>query len=382
MSGGGDGQTQMETYQKDVHNIVLSGVAADGTTDWSDYLDLTEDYRDNPSVLRYILEQGITQAGGNPYDGVSSYDPEEEVDAMTTQLDSFLAEVAAWDPDGDWPDFLAVARTNQATDQSTLDVDSLVEQVLSAARRNTGNTVQQALEYAAQADRTDLVERALAAFEARARKEHLHGLSRYTATLARGGAVNGSAIFIGVALLEGEYADRLAAFDAEFTLPLTREVFQAFIAAYGDTARVHLESLVRSRLTEKELKDRYLFEGAGRMLEAYRTKTDFSQRATNLTVETRRIQALLQSEQYASDLDIDVKSEGWDMELFQQGANVLSAVHGSVVPNAGKPSRFQSAVGGAMGGAALGAQAGGGNPWAIGGGAIAGGIAGLFSNGG
>ncbi len=380
MSGGGDGQTTMETYQKDVHNLLLSGVASDSATKWEAYLSITEDYRDNPSVLRYILEQGITEAGGNPYDGVSSFDPEEEIDAMTTQLDSFVAEVATWDPDGDWPAFLATARTEQATDQSTLDVDTLVETILSAARRNTGNAVQQALEYAAQADRSDLVERALAAFESRARKQHLAGLTRYTATLARGGAVNGSAMFIGTALLEGEFADRMAQFDAEFTLPLTRETFQAFIQAYGDTARVHLDSMIRTRLTEKDLKDRYLFEGANRMLEAFRTKTDFSQRATHLTTETKRIQALLQAEQYASDLEIDVKSEGWDMEIFQQGANVLSAVHGSVVPNAGKPSRVQSAVGGALGGAALGAQASGGNPWAIGGAAIAGGLAGLFGN--
>jgi hypothetical protein len=87
-----------------------------------------------------------------------------------------------------------------------------------------------------------------------------------------------------------------------------------------------------------------------------------------------------QNEEQVTNLEYDVKAQGWDLELFQQAGNILSAIHGSVVPQAGKPSRAQSAIGGAMGGAAVGAQAGtlvGGPPGAAIGAGI-GGIAGLI----
>ena len=61
----------------------------------------------------------------------------------------------------------------------------------------------------------------------------------------------------------------------------------------------------------------------------------------------------------------------WDMEVFQYGSNVLGAIGGGVlIPR--QPSQMQSMIGGALTGAAAGGIASGGNPLAIGAGAVLG----------
>ena len=119
------------------------------------------------------------------------------------------------------------------------------------------------------------------------------------------------------------------------------------------------------------------------MLNSLRAKTAADQSVVTTTTEVNRIAVVAQNEENQQNLDIDVNAQNWDMELFQQGANVLSAIHGSVIPTAGKTSRVTSAIGGAMGGASAGAALGGeigaaGGPFGLVGGAAIGTIAGAL----
>ena len=77
-----------------------------------------------------------------------------------------------------------------------------------------------------------------------------------------------------------------------------------------------------------------------------------------LLSELKRIKFVMKTEQFVKDLEYDVKSSQWDIELFQQAGNVISAYSGAVVPTAGKPSPGQSALGGALAGASLAVGAG------------------------
>lgn len=78
---------------------------------------------------------------------------------------------------------------------------------------------------------------------------------------------------------------------------------------------------------------------------------------------------------YQEQNDIEINKYRWDMEIFQNGANMLASIGaGTRVP--GKPSKTQSAIGGALSGAAIGAQVGG--PIGAGIGAVVGGLSGLF----
>jgi len=102
---------------------------------------------------------------------------------------------------------------------------------------------------------------------------------------------------------------------------------------------------------------------------------ELNKAAASLMADTARIRSVLSAEEYVKNLEYDVRSGTWDLELFQMGANIMSAYSGSVVTNVGKPSQAQSVMGGVAAGASIGSTLG--VPGAIAG-ALIGGIGGLI----
>ena len=80
-------------------------------------------YRDNPSALKYLYNYGLTQMGGNPFEGVSAFDPVAELDFVRIAYDAFMEKVNALAPLDDWGTYL----TNALGDDilSTIDIDAM-----------------------------------------------------------------------------------------------------------------------------------------------------------------------------------------------------------------------------------------------------------------
>jgi len=85
---------------------------------------------------------------------------------------------------------------------------------------------------------------------------------------------------------------------------------------------------------------------------------------TQTVIENNRINTVLKKEETEANLNIDKADATWDIGLFQYGGNLLASIGGgAMIPESNRPSREQTAVGGAMAGAATGAMIGtpGGN---------------------
>jgi len=391
MSGGGASHggaaTDMVEHLKHSHSLILLGKDAESTpANWEATTNLStdNDYADNPSVLRYILEKGITDAGGNPFDGVSSYDPEEDLTVMQTELDDFITSVGNLDPDGDVVGWLGQADSSAAGDLDTLDVDSAISSIISQARLNASQVVADAIAAAGTVSYEQVIERARTGFEIRAKRDHLAGVAQFTGPMADATAVNTSAFIIGMAQLQRGYDDRLAIWESEFVVPLNREGVSAFIEAFRSVAQAHLATKAQVHLQEEQLKNQYILEATRLMTDQNRMRVASEGQLVEYQRQVSSANIVAYNDQYQQDLDIDVKGQNWDLELFQQGANVMSAISGSVVPTAAKPSRASSTMSGALGGAATGAligsKVGGGWGALIGGGIglIGGGAAGYF----
>lgn len=392
MSGGGathgGSATDMVTHLKDAHGLMLLGLDSSGD-DWeaSSAIELSGDYIDNPSILRYILEKGITDAGGNPFDGVSAYDPEDDLTNMQDELDEFITSVGALDPDGDVVGFLGQADTAAEGDLDSLDVDSAIASIVSKARLQASQIVAEAVSSAGTIGYSSIIDRARKGFEARVRRDHLASMGEFTGPMADVGAVNTSAFVIGLAKLQRGLDDRLAQFDTEFILPNNQVGIQAFMEAFRVIAQQHLQTKAQVHLQEEQIKNQYILEATRLMTDQNRLRMASEQTVVDMQKQVSSAAIVAYNDEYGQNLDIDVKGQNWDMELFQQGANVLSAVSGSVVSTAAKPSRVSSGLSGALGGAsagvAIGAQVGaaGGPIGAAGGAALGAGvglIAGLF----
>jgi len=96
-------------------------------------------------------------------------------------------------------------------------------------------------------------------------------------------------------------------------------------------------------------------------------------------IEVMKLAFLIQSDARAANTTDAVKSKLWPYTVVNYHRDVVSALNGprsESTETAGGPSKAQSALSGAMGGAALGASISGGNPI----GAAVGGVAGLAAS--
>lgn len=139
---------------------------------------------------------------------------------------------------------------------------------------------------------------------------------------------------------------------------------KGMIAQYFDGA-------VKEAIDLRTQRTAFTSAGAAQQLQFETTEFELNRAATTLMAEMARIKTVFAVEELQKNLEYDVRSGVWDLELFQMAGNVVAAANGSVVTNVGKPSHMQSVLGGALAGASVGSAAG--VP-----GMIAGGIAGLI----
>jgi hypothetical protein len=381
MGGSSSGDPTTLSYFKDAHRAIVVGLD-DAGNKWADMdtantLNLQGTFSDNPSAVRYIYETTGKDAK-NPFYGVSAYDPSSELIAAQTEIDNFVANVLDIEEDTDVPAWLSLAETAVEGDLETIDVDSLLEGITVAARRHVSSAVADALSVAASSSSDAILEKARAGFEIRARRDHLKDLNVFNAGMAQVGSVQTSAFVIGTAVLIRGMEDRIAQFDADFSGTMTKAAFDSFMLAFRDEAMRVLGNKMQDHLESNRQKATYILQATGMMVDTMRTRLNFEQAGASLKTEYSRVSVVAHGEQYEKDLDYDERYALWDLELFQRGANIFSAVSGSVVPAGVRTNRVSSAIGGALGGAATGAAVTGGNPIGIGVGAALGGIAGIL----
>jgi len=355
-SGGGGAQATLAAEIGGPFGVMMIGEGpsknwgdAGETTDWDGTV-----FAQNPSVMRWIVDYALSTAvGNNPYTTVSAYDPDTEIAAWEAEITDLQTYLDALAPETDIETFLDAAATKAAGIVDLLDIDTVITTVLNTAEGRVGNVVQAALNAAAQADLDTVVDTALANFRARHLIEHETSLTRFEAGMSDINAVNGSAFVMGLAVMESNYDDRLAQYDAEFTLPLCREAFQAFMGAYLDQARMHLEAEIRAHYEAERLEVAYIDDATRMMLDTMKLEGVMHEVNVRDSIEANRLKIVAKSEEMRSNLDFDVESVMWDANVFQRGANVLSAASGAVVSAPAKPSPLQTALSGALAAASI-----------------------------
>lgn len=105
-------------------------------------------------------------------------------------------------------------------------------------------------------------------------------------------------------------------------------------------------------------------------------KSDLMLRASELQVEARRIAIVAKKEHIDQVTALDEADAKWPFELYTYAGNLLASIGGAAVQSKSDTSKMQSAIGGALSGAAMGATTG--NPLMIGAGAALGFAGGLF----
>lgn len=283
--------------------VKCSGSGPSGEVDYPDYMEdihvnwLTGGTKASPNAnITLPIEDAMNTAlspSGNPYLNETVTNPSSDLADVQSRFDSADTIVTSQSPTADWKTFL---------DKAIAEIDSTV---------------------LTEAEISDFVDK----YEAQVKARRLRQLSRFTGGMADVNAVQGSQFVIGMALLESEMAGDVDNFEAMLRVNVKKDRLQ------GITSFVQ------------------------QMVALNGTRISSNMNMAQLRAEINRIKMLAVTEYEQRDLELKVRYALWDLEVYQYGGNLLSAVNGGF-PNVEKVSKFQTALGNAAMGAQVGAVVG------------------------
>lgn len=173
---------------------------------------------------------------------------------------------------------------------------------------------------------------------------HMAGVSRFVAGMSEINAVMTSSFIVGMGQLEQEFVRSL------------------------NRARVDLIAEFERR------RPQFVAQSAGQMAEMFLQQRNLYMQASQMNLDYDKAGIIAEKEQTDMENQFDVDAELWSLELYKYGSNMMAGPAGGTASTRSQSTTAQTALGGALSGAALGFQATGGA-----GGALLGGIGGLIA---
>ena len=170
--------------------------------------------------------------------------------------------------------------------------------------------------------------------------------------------------YIDVPALKAGYRDANAVVSSAY--PIAESVLRGM--SIKDVAKYATELRIKNHFIRSE----WILKAAENMLRNLMSRVQYEQQVAQLSVEAKRIHIVANQEQTNQDYSFDEADGRWDLETYQYGANLLASIGGGAASTGGskeRPSKAQSALGGAVSGAAAGASFG---PWGAAAGAVIG----------
>lgn len=223
----------------------------------------------------------------------------------------------------------------------------------------------------------------LLGLHARLRKEFIQGIGELRANINKNSA-NIYGDLLGIhARIRKEFIESTSTLAGEIDYRkanVESKLRDAFEDRQATFVLKSLTGMVEMLLNQTRLRVLAVNSGIAEMTKYDITTIDMNKAFTSLSLEFNRMRIVSNQEYLDRTLDLDIKHTLWDMNVYQYGTNVLSGIGagGQIMPE--RISAGQSALGGALSGAALGISAGA-NPAVVAGGAILGGIAGYIAGG-
>jgi len=288
-----------------------------------------------PSTVRLAL--GTTIAD-NPYDTLF----DSSKNAILTNPSSKIASIVA-DADSIKNLLTPAANLTQELDDSNTRWDTMADVAIEYVDGNDVFVV-------SQTEIDNLVDE----FETEILREHRREINREAASAVNNNAVNSSSYIIGAAVLGDGKNQQVRRKRRELELQ------------FENLRQQHRAAFIQNNIQN--------------MTNSLYTKQDIYSKVVQLAMESNRINIVGTKEFEEGFNELVLADRSWALDNYQEAANVIASMQGGVASGNVRPlSRTQSAIGGSIAGAQLGAQISGGNPIATGVGAAIGLISGLFN---
>lgn len=258
------------------------------------------DYNNVPAYLSTAHGTLVTNvmtaigAAANPYTGLAAYNPDNDIAAMLSQMNTFSGYIGGMDYDSVYPSILSLAA-------------ELADEYI-----NTDSYIQARIEAHADALDTDLSSKAFPKFEAGMRDIN---------------AVQTTAFAIGRAAIIIDRNDKVDRFAADMEMQAAKD-------------RATLITQIASEL-----------------LRVYLQQAEFERVLTSLMIDFYRIKIAAKADESTENKGIEVEEAKWDMAKYQYGANVMAALNGGVTQvGQSEGNKTARIIGSALSGASAGAM--------------------------
>lgn len=252
--------TDFPPHMKSFHQELITGKNEQGTTT------LAEADFDLDNSIVALINAVDTTSGGNPYDGLSAYNPDGDLSNAQTKIDYWSALIAAID-------------ANDTIEDAIEDALSVVDS-----------------EYNLEPYVDDLVD----AFEQRSKGAFLRNVSRVTAGMFDIRSVMTSQFGMALANMEQDRQDQLNDIDARFRL------------------QAHKDRMVLALQVSNDMQKLRAIQLQG------------IQGAAGMQQEMSKMRIVAKQDQTNTDLEWEVRESLWDLDLLTNyGAGILSALSGA-----------------------------------------------------
>lgn len=168
-------------------------------------------------------------------------------------------------------------------------------------------------------------------------------------------------------LADGRIDNAVAEYAADLDARLISEIIPRFEAGMRDINMVVSSAFPIGRALIEENQDRQVAKYSADLhnkafsddaLRLIALKLEYQKSVSQMIAEAYRVKIVAKKEETDVNLSIEERDALWDLEVFQYGANLLASIGGGTVSQGKEPSKWQSAIGGGMSGAAAGAMLG------------------------
>lgn len=338
--GGGTGKVDFPDYMKQAHKFLLDEIAVGNGQD---------------SPAGGVNLQIDNSVDNSPFATEAAYDPSSKLAQTQLKIDDFVDFVEARDHKEDWTRMWRCAQALLETDDR-LDFGDLFARAKKAA--------------ACLAD-PENVDRLTEAQEMVLRGNLARSKARVAAGFGDINAAQTSAFVIAMALLESDFNNDLAQFDAQARLEQERA---------RNAAALELTKIASQQETSKYGS---ALQAVQMMMSLLGENISSRNAVAQLQGEVNRVAIVAKKEQVDVDRQIAEQDALWNLTLYQYGANVLGAIGGgtavykSKASGDGQGSSLGGVIGGALAGVGL-ARAGDAGAGGQAAGGFLGGLAGFL----
>jgi hypothetical protein len=317
--GGVSGEVKFPDYIQDMHEDWLFGAG--------------------PSNLTTDVEAAMNTAfGADPFAGYSFSNPSSDVATIQSAYNTFYGAVTASVTTTDFKNLLDMAQVR--ADQCDIDAPIDVRTIIGRQIEKATESVEEAVSIGVRLLDSNVIEKVVEVFELEQSRNRELRVGRYMQAMSDVGATRSSALLTGLGAIYAQEQEETSKITKEIATQLFESGINQWVRVYA--AGLSVDQAISS--VNKNARQGTLLAGLQALANFREQDTAWLMKGTAMQAEINRQKYALVNDYEKLELDLDMKSALWDMEVFGKGMSIMGGLSGYAHPLPDKPNTLLAAI--------------------------------------